>query len=148
MFYIANQILRDTYLAEDAVHQAFIKVIKNLDKIEDISSARTRSFISTITKNCAFDEYKKQKSQLSVPIEDMEEVLFDKEDFASDNDLAKIIHGMAAIYRDVLVLMYHQGFTVKEIAKILNIQENAVKKRLDRGRRMLAEQLEREHVTL
>ena len=32
MFYVANQILKDNYLAEDAVHDSFVKFIENLDK--------------------------------------------------------------------------------------------------------------------
>ncbi|EGT4060805.1 sigma-70 family RNA polymerase sigma factor, partial [Clostridioides difficile] len=30
MFYIANQILQDEQLSEDAVHNAFLKIIDNL----------------------------------------------------------------------------------------------------------------------
>ena len=32
MFYIANQILKDEYMGEDAVHSTFLKLIDNLDK--------------------------------------------------------------------------------------------------------------------
>lgn len=45
MFYIANQILNDSWLAEDAVHDAFVNVIKNLHKIEDVNCNKTKSFI-------------------------------------------------------------------------------------------------------
>ena len=33
MKYIALQILGDEYLAEDAVHNAFVKIAKNINKI-------------------------------------------------------------------------------------------------------------------
>lgn len=36
MFKVANDILSDEYLAEDTVHKSFIKIMKHLDKINDI----------------------------------------------------------------------------------------------------------------
>lgn len=41
MFYVAHSILKDEHLAEDAVHQAFIKIIDNLDKINEITCPKT-----------------------------------------------------------------------------------------------------------
>lgn len=61
MFYVATDILKDAYLAEDAVHQAFIRIIENLDKINQIDCHKTRSFIVIITKNIAIDNYRKRK---------------------------------------------------------------------------------------
>lgn len=42
MQYVAHDILKDDYLAEDAVHTAFIKIIANLNKIGDISCHKTK----------------------------------------------------------------------------------------------------------
>ena len=41
MFYSANRILKDEYLAEDVVHQAFLRIIDNLDKINEIKCHKT-----------------------------------------------------------------------------------------------------------
>ncbi|MGV8153540.1 MAG: hypothetical protein ACLKAO_04440 [Alkaliphilus sp.] len=32
MFYVAKGILKDEHLAEDSLHQAFLKLVDNLDK--------------------------------------------------------------------------------------------------------------------
>ena len=61
MFYVANDILKDNYLAEDAVHKAFLKLINHLDKIWETESQKTKSFIVIITKNIAIDMYRKCK---------------------------------------------------------------------------------------
>ena len=37
MFYVAKGILKDDYLTEDAVHEAFIRIAKNFSKIGEIS---------------------------------------------------------------------------------------------------------------
>ena len=48
MYYTANNILKDSHLAEDAVHNAFLRIINNLEKIEDINSHKTDNEISEI----------------------------------------------------------------------------------------------------
>ena len=45
MFWIANQILKDERDIEEVVQDSFIKIIRNLDKIEKINSKKTKSFI-------------------------------------------------------------------------------------------------------
>ena len=42
-------------------------------------------------------------------------------------------------YRMVLLLYYMEGFSIREIAQILDLQEPTVKSRLQRGRRQLAD---------
>ena len=141
MFYIANQIIHDTFLAEDAVHQAFIRIINNFNKIEDAYSIRTKNFISIITKNCAIDEYNKRKKADSVPFEDVELVLFGEDGLNEEDDITSAIYGLSSIYKDVLVLKYFHDLSLKEISKILQIKENTVKKRLNRARRLLEQKI-------
>ena len=47
-------------------------------------------------------------------------------------------------YRGVVILHYLEGYSVAEIAKILQLSESAVKMRLKRGREFLKEELEKE----
>ena len=49
----AYSVLRDEGLAEDAVHNAFMRILKNLDKIDEVKSSRTRGFVLVITANVA-----------------------------------------------------------------------------------------------
>lgn len=44
MFYVANDILRDNYLVEHAVHKAFLKLINHLDKIWETESQKNEVF--------------------------------------------------------------------------------------------------------
>ena len=59
MYYVANSILKDSHLAEDAVHMAFLRIINNLDKIGDIDSHKTKGLVVIIVKNIAIDIYRK-----------------------------------------------------------------------------------------
>lgn len=48
-------------------------------------------------------------------------------------------------YKTIIILHYYDMMRIKDIAKILNISESAVKKRLERGRHFLKSYLEREN---
>lgn len=61
MYYVANKILQDNYLAEDAVQTAFLKLIPNLHKIEDINSHKTKAFVVIVVENVAKRMYTKRR---------------------------------------------------------------------------------------
>lgn len=44
-------------------------------------------------------------------------------------------------YRAVIHLFYYEGFSVAEIAKVLETKESTIKSQLHRGREMLKEKL-------
>ncbi len=146
MFHVANGILNDEGLAEDAVHQAFLKVLENFDKVGDISCHKTRSYVVIIVRNAAINMYNSRKRHSAVPIEEAafciaEEKLERTDDLDS---LAEAVLKLPVIYKDALKLKYVQGFSNSEIARMLDISEAAVRKRLERARRMLEEILGRE----
>ncbi len=61
---VASRILKDPQSAEDTVSEAMIKIIKNVDIIDDIESKKCANFVYTITKNAALDLYRKNKKKL------------------------------------------------------------------------------------
>ena len=55
MYITACRILNDPYLAEDAVHEAFVAISKNLDKIGDTDSIQTASYVIKAAKSRALN---------------------------------------------------------------------------------------------
>lgn len=55
MFYIANRILHDQHDSEDAVHEAFLKIIKIIGQIEDSKCPKTRNLTVIIVERVAID---------------------------------------------------------------------------------------------
>ncbi len=146
MFYVAKGILKDDYLSEDAVHNALINIAKNMDKINDIKSNRTKGYVTVIVRNISFNMIKQQNK--IVDIEEFEENMTDDlslEDevlskLSVDYIVAEIIN-LPAIYKDVLYLSYVEDLNTQEISSLINISNEAVKKRLQRGRKILLENL-------
>jgi DNA-directed RNA polymerase specialized sigma subunit, sigma24 homolog len=88
MYYTANNILKDSHLAEDAVHNAFLRIINNLEKIQDINSHKTKGLIVIIVKNASIDIYRKNKKKEKYYFID------DLEQLVDMMRLAKIIWGI------------------------------------------------------
>ena len=57
MFYVANDVLHNEYDAEDAVQQAFMRVMNHLDGVDENDKHKTKSFLSIIAQNVAIDIY-------------------------------------------------------------------------------------------
>ncbi len=146
MFYIAKNILDDEFLSEDAVHDAFINIAKSLENISDAICPRTKRYVVIIVRNISLNMLKKQK--LSEDIEDMGEYISD-ELVLEDEVLSKIsfdfiidqITRLPVIYKDVLYLSYVEDLNTNEISNLINISNETVKKRLQRGRKKLAENI-------
>ena len=147
MTYIAFDILKDEKLAEDAVHNAFIKISNNLKKINEISCHKKKSFIVVVIENVAKDMYRKRKREKEIPFEENIDIKvsddFSLNSFGIETIVSKI-ESLPDIYRNILVLKYLQELNNKEIAKLLNIKESTVRKRLERAKDMLAELLEKD----
>lgn len=52
MYTVAYSILNNIWQAEDAVSEAFVKLIRNLHKIKEPESEKTKRFIIRVTKYC------------------------------------------------------------------------------------------------
>ena len=142
MLHVAKQILQNHHDAEDAVHQAFISIIENIDKISEVNSPKTRSYIVIITERKAIDLLRKnQKHQILEFNEDINGVAIPHE---MDNPIARAIANLPAQHREILLLRYHNGFSAKEIASILNISDSGVRKLIARAKTELQKELEKE----
>lgn len=140
MYYTANRILNNSYDAEDAVHQAFLKVIENLDKIEEPKCPKTRSFLVIITERKALDLYRKKMRRTVVSIDNENaDIPVDSEidSFAERSVLASAIAALPVKYRQLILLKYDNGFSEHEIGQILSMTDANVKKTIQRAKTKL-----------
>ena len=143
MLYVANQILHNKDDAEDAVHQAFVSIIENLEKINEIDSPKTRSFCVIICERKAIDIYRAKRRILDA---DFNEAIAGIEIPPPDDTLAAAIAALPAKHREILLLRYDNGYTTREIAKMLGISLYAAQKRLWQSKTELKQALEAEGV--
>jgi len=141
LLYKAYGILSDYSLAEDAVSEAFIRIYKNLNKIDDIHSPMAVSFLVTIVKNTSLTILERQK-KYSAPVEDIEADDGGKleESIVSGavtQDMLQIVDNLKEELRAPFLLKYAHNLSHKEIAAILHISENNATVRIHRAKNKL-----------
>jgi len=141
MYYIATRFLSSEQDAEDAVHQAFVSIISNLNKISQVESPETRAYIVIIVERKALDIIRTNKMYTDELTEEQQGVAIP---LPGDSKLANALSQLPAHYRELLLLKYDHGYTTKEVAKILDMSHAGAEKMLWRAKKALAEALESE----
>ena len=140
----AYSILRDYGLAQDAVSEAFIRVFKNMHKIDDPDSGKTAAFLVMIVRNVSLTMLQKRKKYVLDDMSGYEAVDgYDiEEEFQAGqaaHELMRLIDGLKDELRTPFLLKYAYDYSMKEIAKMLKITENNATVRIHRARKKLAE---------
>ena len=142
--------LHNQELAEEVVQETFIRVIKNLHKIDENDFARTRAFLYITAINVAKNMLKRlKKSENEEELtdihsstyadSDLENLIINKETLQKTKE---IIEQLDPKYRDVLLLKRVYNMSREEIANFLNISPENVKKRLTRAKAKIVKALE------
>ncbi len=135
MFYVADQILHNKHDAEDAVHQAFIQIAKNIYNISAVKCPKTKHYVVTIVEHKAIDIYRKKPRLAEVELQ--EEIAGISVEYQGDNGVADCITRLPARYREIILLRYYHGYSTKEIAKMFHISETNANKLLQRAKNKL-----------
>lgn len=70
MYYVAYRILREERDAEDAVHNAFVRIAEHIEKISEPVCPKTRAFVVLIVERTAINEYNHQRRRRGLPLEE------------------------------------------------------------------------------
>ena len=129
MFYTAKGVLQDSYLAEDAVHETFLDIIRIIDSIRANNEKELSQFLRVLTHHKAVDMVRKCTRQKKSDTE------------IEDQNMLLLVQSMDEKYKTPLLLKV-QGYKVSEIADFLNISPGNVKVRLHRARKLILTGLE------
>lgn len=145
MFYIANGILNNEQDAEDAVHQAFVNLAENIEKISDPMCPKTKSYIVIIVEHTAIDRWRQRNKRATV--EFREEASGLTVSAPECGGLAAAILRLPQRDRAVLLLRYDNGYASKEVAQILGLSFETERKAEQRAKSRLKELLEKEGIS-
>ncbi|MEO8232016.1 MAG: RNA polymerase sigma factor [Ignavibacteriota bacterium] len=138
------KMLGDKMRADDVVQDVFIKLFENLNTIQNKQSVQFWIFKTARNEILSFYRSTKNKKLItkSVDINDVEiENPFLLADEIENKELHKLILSeldlMNEDFKEVFVLKEYSGFSYKEIAALLDIDEELVKSRLYKARQKL-----------
>ena len=156
LYSIARRLAGDD--AEEAVQEALLKAFRKFDQLQDASAAS--AWLTRILVNVARDRGRaKARKPEEVNIDQVEEFslyrkVADEDPFPySDSlhldflqqfggeDVRTVLAEMPEIYRVPLVLVHMQGFSTKEVARIVGAPLGTVLARLHRGRKLFEKKI-------
>lgn len=130
--------------AEDILQEGFVKIFLNISKFKGEGSLI--AWMRRIMINTAITAYHKALKHRyhddigEIRETEMEEKTFDEADFTSE-ELKNVIQRMPEGYRLVFNLYAIEGYKHREIADLLEIDENTSKSQYSRARKWLQERL-------
>jgi RNA polymerase sigma-70 factor (ECF subfamily) len=147
MFYYFYRMLgNSTELANDFLQDIFMKIVEKPENYNQAYSFST--WLYSVANNMCKNEYRRRdirKEYYSM------EALEPKLDFVNESSVEpdqlveKIFETLGLLgdeHRSVFLLRFREGFSIREIADILELPEGTVKSRLFYARKMVAGKLE------
>ncbi|MDO6813313.1 RNA polymerase sigma factor [Tenacibaculum soleae] len=143
MLTVAVRYVKDTFIAEDVMQEAFIKAFKNIKNYKE--EVAFGSWLKRIVINQSIDFLKKKKLEL-VSIKEETNTIIEERDWHVEPTIsyAEIVNSIQQLkdkYRVVVTLFLLEGYDHGEIAEILGISEVTSRTHLLRGKKKLQEQL-------
>lgn len=144
----AFSVLKNKEDAEDAVHDTFIKIARNMHAIGNPDSAETLSYVLKAVKNTAINLSKKNttrnKHMQSQAVEHISDSAFWDKLHIQENyeEVVEAIRSLNDTYRDVLFYRYVADMKIKDIADLLDRNKATIRQQIARGKKKLLETLE------
>lgn len=142
MYRVAEGVLHNCQDAEDAVYNAFLRIIKQFNKLQSAPVEDLAPQIVVIARNEAISLLRKRRGE--VPLEDWDSVAESSEAVTDYHMLVDNFTRLSQTYRAVLEMKLLMGYSDGEIAAKLGLTKTAASTRVNRGHRLLRDIVERE----
>ena len=129
-------ILGNPQDVQDVLQEVMLKVLQKMPEFHD--SEHEKAWLLRVTINLCKDMLRFRFRHQYIQIDELEIEAVDTD----DRQLLQEIIQLPSSWRIVLILHYVEGYSLKEIADILSVSENAVKKRMQRAKAGLKKKLQ------
>ena len=129
-----NQVKNETD-AQDIFQEVFLRFIQYKKGFASMEHAK--AWFIRVTINCCNSFFAKRSRQAEVEL--VKDVVQEE---VTDYGVSEYVQSLEEKYRIVVHLFYYEEYKIKEIAEILDENENTIKTRLARARKILKEKWE------
>ena len=148
MYFVALRFLRDSYEAEEAMQEGFIRAFTKLHQFD--GEVTFGAWLKRIVINKCIDTLKARKLELTALNENIMMTVEEENDWQVDDglgveDVKKAINELPEKYKYSLMLYLLEGYDHQEISEILGISEVASRTLVHRGKKKLQDQLKIRH---
>ena len=135
MYRTAKAILHQEADVEDAVQEAFLRLLTARPVFRDPEHEKAWLIRTTLQRA---SDIRRKAEQRNVPLEDVTEPAAPE---SPGEELRSAVRALPEMYGAVIHLHYYEGYSIKEIAKLLGLPAATVGTRLARGRERLRQML-------
>jgi RNA polymerase sigma factor (sigma-70 family) len=148
IFRLAKRLLVSTEEAEDATQEVLVRLWNNREKLSGYSSVEALAM--TITKNYCLDQLKsKRATEMRIVHNNYTDREAGLQQQAEDRDswswVEKIIATLPEQQRMIVQMRDIEEYEFEDIAKIMDMNETAVRVALSRARKIIREELLKKH---
>ncbi len=140
IFRISYCILCNVQDAEDAVQETFLRYLTKSPEFND--EEHRKAWLIKVSSNISKNMLMFRLRRETVNIDDIENIGIAQDDY----ETFELIMNLPSKYKVVMTLYYVEGYKSKEIAEIIEINEDTVRKRLQKGRELLKKEFEKEQL--
>jgi RNA polymerase sigma-70 factor, ECF subfamily len=136
----------DEHDANDITQNVVLKIIRFLPKFWEKSSFSTWYYRIAYNESITYLKKKKDESDIDIleKIPDETNSIIQEIDSKYVSEIVtEKIHDLPVIERNIILYYYYDDLKIKDIAEIMNINENTVKTKLSRSKKSLSTQLKK-----
>ncbi len=131
---VAFTYMKNISDAEDMVQEVFLKLVHDYPSFDN--NEHEKAWLIRVTINLCKNRLKSAWFRKTEPIYETALSFSDEEKFVMD-----AVMELPSKYRSVILLYYHEGYSIKEISNILEIKESTISSQLQRARTQLKSKL-------
>ena len=126
IYAVAYAVLRDFALSDDVVQETYVKIMEKAVSYE--KETKARSWILSIARNLAIDIYRKRTFDCPSEEVEEEEQRFDEGSVLVSMEVKCALDSLDDEERQIITMKIYAGLKHKEIAPLLDINEEAIAK--------------------
>ena len=140
----ANDVLRMCYFyladrqkAEDVCQDVFVRLITTTPVLQE---GKEKAWLLKVAMNRCRDLWRGAWLKRVVLGSPMFELVPAPDEFSQKDDQQELmgaINELPAMFKEVILLHYYQGYSITEIAEMMDLPEGTISSRLSRGRKKL-----------
>ena len=138
LFRICFLLLGNTYDTEDVIQDTMIKYISKAPNFQ--SKEYQKAWLIKVATNQCKDILRYRTNHQMVNLDDIQEITSNSEQY----EIMECLMNIPEKFRIILILHYIEGYSTKEISKMIGKTDSCVKMRLSKGRKLLKDVYQKE----
>lgn len=134
-----TRLLGDPHLAEDALQETLARAWRAAPR--DVGPDRLQAWLHRTATNVAFDELRRRRRRTELPLHDAAAIAPEHGGGPRSEAVQTALAALSAHQRMLLLLRYEAGLSLREVGELLDVSEDAARKRVQRAKAAFREAL-------